>query len=311
MNIIFMGTMEFAVPILEGLIETENVLLVVTQPDRPFGRKHILKPSSVKLKALEHGITVFQPEKIKENVNPILELHPDVIIVAAYGQMIPNIILTTPPFRCINVHASLLPKYRGGAPMHKSIQNGEAYTGVTIMNMAMKMDSGDILTQRAIPILDTDDVGSMQEKLGLLGRDLLLETLPKVFSGEIVPVKQDESQITFAYNIKPSEEHINFNQTARQVFNHVRGYHPWPLTYTLIDDQMLKLYQVKISDETAVISSIPGEILEVTKNSCIVQTEKGTISLVNIQLQGKTPMDISTFLNGVGKTLLVPGKILK
>jgi len=311
MKIVFMGTMNFAVPILEGLIQTEEVLMVVTQPDRPFGRKKVLKPSSVKLKALEHGITVFQPERIKIEYEPILRLNPDVIIVAAYGQMIPQIILDTPLYKCINVHASLLPKYRGGAPMHKAIQNGETTTGVTIMQMAMKMDSGPIYAQREISILDKDDVGTLEEKLSIVGRDLLLDTLPNITDGSLLPKPQDEAKITYAYNIKREEEHLDFNLSAKSVENHVRGYHPSPLTYAMLDGDIIKIYEVKVVDETKVLSNQFGEILEVTKNSCFVQANPGIISLEKIQLAGKNPMSIQAFLAGNNKSILSKGKILK
>ncbi len=311
MKIVFMGTMDFAVPILEGLIESQNVVMVVTQPDRPFGRKQILKPSAVKLKALEHGIQVFQPEQIKTDFNPVLELNPDLVIVAAYGQMIPQIILDTPKYKCINVHASLLPKYRGGAPMHKAIQFGEKTTGVTVMQMAMKMDSGPVYVQREIPISDSDDVGTLQAKLAYIGRDLLLETLPQIVEGKLLPIPQNETKITFAYNIKREEEHLNFNMPARSVVNHVRGYHPWPLTYSTLDGIILKVYEMKVVDDFKMKSNVPGEIIEVTKSSCYIQANPGIVSLEKIQLQGKTAMSIQAFLAGNNKFILSEGKILK
>lgn len=311
MKVVFMGTMNFAVPILEGLIDSYDVTMVVTQPDRPFGRKKELKPSAVKLKALENKIEVYQPESIRKEYQPIIDQNPDIIIVAAYGQMIPSIILEFPKYKCINVHASLLPKLRGGAPMHKAISQGFKETGVTIMYMANKMDSGEILSQESIPILDTDDVGILEEKLSVVGKNLLLKTLPLVFSNTIQSVPQDETQVTFAYNIKREEEHLDFTGTARDVFNHVRGFHPWPLTYFQIDDTFVKVYETKIIDELKQTNTKPGEIIEVTKKSCWIQTGKGILSLEKIQIQGKKALNIVSFLAGDQMNLFSKGKILK
>lgn len=312
MKIVFMGTMPFATPILEGLIQQNyEVSLVVTQPDRPFGRKQVLKPSPVKEMAMKYDIPVFQPEKIRNDYQTILDHQPELIVVCAYGQMIPTEVLEYPKYKSINVHASLLPKFRGGAPMHKAIQRGEKITGVSIMFMHPKMDSGPVLKQSKLEILDTDDVGSLQDKLAILGRDALLEVIPLVEKGLIEAIPQDESQITFAYNIKPEEEHLDFNQSARMVFNHVRGYHPWPLTYAWIDDLMLKMYQVEPISFNTDKEHQPGEIVHVDKKSVIVACLEGFISLKKIQLQGKNVMDIQSFLNGNGKELLKTGKILK
>lgn len=311
MKVVFMGTMDFAVPILEGLISSEEVVMVVTQPDRPFGRKQLRKPSNVKLKALQHSIEVFQPEKIRLDYQPILDKNPDIIIVAAYGQMIPQILLDTPKYKCINVHASLLPKYRGGAPMHKAIQNGEAKTGVSVMQMAKKMDSGPVYSQQEIPIESTDDVGMLQEKLALAGKDLLLQTLPKIYDGLMKVFPQDESMITFAYNIKREEEHLDFSKSAAEVCNHVRGYHPWPLTYAMIDGELLKVYEATVYDKNKIVSKQPGEIIEVSKTQCLVQASPGIVSLKKIQIQGKKAMTVQAFLSGNNKFALSPGKILK
>lgn len=303
--------MNFAVPVLQGLSELYQVSLVVTQPDRPFGRKKVLKPTPVKEKAMELGIPLFQPESIRKEYQRVLDEEADVIIVAAYGQMIPSIILTTPKYRCINVHASLLPKLRGGAPMHKAIQRGFKETGVTIMYMADKMDSGEILSQEALPILDSDDVGTLEEKLAILGRDLLLKTLPSVIEGTIQATPQDLSEVTFAYNIKHEEEHLDFTQSAREIYNHVRGYHPSPLTYFLIDDILVKVYKTAIVDEISRVDSIPGEIVEVTKKTVVVNTGQGRIALLRIGVSGKNVMDTAAFLSGDKQNLFQVGKVLK
>lgn len=307
MKVCFMGSMAFAVPILEGLHEKYDVQLVVTQPDKPVGRKRVMTPTKVKEKALELGLKVFQPTNIRTDYEVITNLDLDVIVVAAYGQMIPENVLSHARYQAINVHASLLPKYRGGSPMHRAIQYGDGETGVSIMYMAMKMDSGDILAQKSIPIEKDDNVGMIEEKLAVLGRDLLLETLENIDS--IKPKKQNEDEITFAYNIKPHEERINFNMNALDVYNHVRGFNPWPLTYAVIDGLKLKLYQVEYSDEN--VSKKPGEIVVSDKENVGVQTQNGIVYLKEVQLQGKKQMSIKDFLNGQGKTLLKKGNMFE
>lgn len=305
MNVCFMGSMDFSVPILEGLNKAFNIVLVVTQPDKPVGRKQVLTPTKVKEKALELGLPLFQPKNIKEDYEAITSLKLDFIVVAAYGQMIPEIVLNHAFYRAINVHASLLPKYRGGSPMHRAIQYGDDITGVSVMFMAQKMDSGDILSQRSIAIADDETVGSLEQKLGVIGRDLLLETLGNI--SNIIPQKQDISKVTFAYNIKPEEERISFEQSAKDIYNHVRGFYPWPLTYCEMDHKKIKLYEVGYSNKKAV--GKPGEILEIDKQGVYIQTGFGVVQLKRIQLQGKKVMDITDFMNGVGKTLFMVGKM--
>ncbi|WP_373748247.1 methionyl-tRNA formyltransferase, partial [Jeotgalibaca porci] len=207
-KIIFMGTPEFSVPILQALFDSEyEVIAVVTQPDRPVGRKRILTPPPVKELALKYTVPIFQPEKISgsEEMAALIALEADVIVTAAYGQFLPTKLLNAPKHRAINVHASLLPKYRGGAPVHYAIINGDKETGVSIMYMERKMDAGDVLSQRSIPITSSDDVQTMFNKLSTLGRDLLMETLPRLFTGDIHPVPQDESKVTFSPNISREE----------------------------------------------------------------------------------------------------------
>lgn len=307
MKICFMGSMEFAVPILEGLNEHHDVQLVVTQPDKPVGRKQVITATPVKEKAMELGIEVFQPNNIKRDYETITSLNLDLIIVAAYGQMIPEIVLNHATSRAINVHASLLPKYRGGSPMHRAIQHGDQFTGVTIMYMAQKMDAGDILTQQSIPIFETDNVGLLEQKLSIIGRDLLLETINKLKN--ITPTPQDEKLVTFAYNIKPEEEQIDFNTSAKEIFCHVRAFNPWPVTYFKIDGQKVRLFSVEYESRNC--SNIPGEIVEMDKHGCSIQTRDGLIKPLDLQLQGKKRMNIKDFMNGVGRTLFQVGKIAK
>ena len=211
-KVVFMGTPEFSIPVLEMLIENTNVVLVVTQPDSYVGRKHELKYTPVKECALKHNIPVFQPEKVREETDEILKYNPDIIITCAYGQIIPSVLLDTPKYKAVNVHASLLPKLRGGSPLHRCIIDGYSETGVTIMYMAPGMDDGDIITQKSIKIEDTDNVGTIHDKLSIIGRDLLLETLPSIFNGTNGRTRQDENEVTFAYNIKREEEKLDFNE---------------------------------------------------------------------------------------------------
>lgn len=299
--------MDFAVPILEGLHQKHQVLLVITQPDKPVGRKQLLQATPVKEKAIALGLDVFQPENIKTDYQPILDRDVDVVIVAAYGQMIPEIVLNHGHYRAINVHASLLPKYRGGSPMHRAIQNGDLVTGVSIMYMAQKMDAGDILKQGELTIEDTDNVKTLELKLAVLGRDLLLKTLSDI--DNIKPVPQEVNQVTYAWNIKPKEEHLDFNQEARAIYNHIRAFNPWPLTYAQIDGQKLKFYEAIYRQEN--FSETAGEIVSVHKKGIAIQTKNGVLIPKVIQLEGKKKMDIDAFMNGVGKSLFSVGKVFE
>ncbi len=307
MTIIFMGSMDFAVPILEGLSQKHQIALVITQPDKPVGRKQVLQATPVKEKALSLGLDLFQPENIKQNYQPILDIEADAVIVAAYGQMIPEVVLDHGRYRAINVHASLLPKYRGGSPMHRAIQPSDSETGVTIMYMAQKMDAGDILKQGSIAIDDHDNVKILESKLAQLGRDLLLQTLDDI--DQIKAIPQDLSQVTYAWNIKPEEEHLDFHQSAKTVYNHIRAFNPWPLTYAILDDQKIKFYEATWRPENQ--STQAGEIVSADKKGIAIQTGDGVLIPTVIQLEGKKKMDIASFMNGVGKSLFTEGKVFK
>lgn len=306
-KIVFMGTPAFSVPILEGLLaHGYDVLAVVTQPDRPVGRKKILTPPPVKTAALKHDLLVLQPEKISGSpeMAEILALAPDLLITAAFGQFLPEKLLQAPTYGAINVHASLLPKYRGGAPVHYAIMNGDAETGVTIMEMIKKMDAGDILSQRAIPITKTDDVGTMFDKLSLLGKDLLLETLPKLLAGDITPVPQAESEVTFSPNISREAEAIDWQKTAEAIDCQVRGMRPWPIAYTTYEAARWKLWQVTPLSETT--TEAPGVIIERTKKTLKIACGAGTILQIDdLQPAGKGRLTIQEFLNGVGQKVAV------
>lgn len=306
-KIVFMGTPEFSVPILDGLVANGyEVIRVVTQPDRPVGRKRVLTPPPVKEAALKHGIPVLQPEKISGSpeMAEIIELQPDLIVTAAFGQFLPESLLKAPKFGAINVHASLLPKYRGGAPVHYSIINGDEKTGVTIMRMVKKMDAGDILTQEALPILDTDDVGSMFDKLSLLGKDMLISMLPTFLAGEIKETPQDETQVTYSPNITREEEQISWQKISRLIDCQVRGMRPWPVAFTTYEGVRVKLWNTTPLTETT--TKEPGTVIEITKKHFLVACGEGTVLQINeLQPAGKGKLKASEYLNGVGRTMEV------
>lgn len=297
LKIIFMGTPEFSVPILSALNEKYEVVAVVTQPDKEVGRHRVLTPSPVKQYAVNHNLPVYQPEHIKEEYDNLISLGADLIVTAAYGQFVGTKLLYSPKYKAINCHASLLPKYRGGAPIHQSIKDGCDYTGVSIMYMEKKMDAGDILNTVKVEILDTDNCGTMFEKLSIAARDLLMETIPLLIEGKINPVKQDESKATFAYNITNEEKVLNFNLPARAVFNHIRAYNPSPIAYFELKGDQIKVYDSKVVDETT--SEAPGTILLHRKNRLMIACGEGTvIELLTIQPTGKKVMQARDFING-------------
>lgn len=302
-KIIFMGTPDFSVSVLKGLIDSQyDVVAVVTQPDRPVGRKRVLTAPPVKQLALTHGIQVYQPERISGSVelDQLINLEADLIVTAAYGQFIPTRLLEAPTFGAINVHASLLPKYRGGAPIHYAIWKGEQETGISIMYMVKKMDAGDVLAQTAIPIEKSDDVGSMFEKLAILGRDLLLETLPELFANKLVAIPQNEEAVTFSPTISKEEEQLNWSETAIEIDRHVRGFRPFPSTYTWFDNQRVKIWQGQAVDFNSSTEEVePGRIVAVEDDCLIVQCGGGTFYAISEwQESGKKSMSIQTFLKG-------------
>ncbi|MEY8540352.1 methionyl-tRNA formyltransferase [Streptococcus alactolyticus] len=303
-NIIFMGTPDFSATVLEGLLADKayNILAVVTQPDRAVGRKKEIKMTPVKEVALAHNLPVYQPEKLSgsEEMAELMTLGADGIVTAAFGQFLPTKLLDSVDF-AVNVHASLLPKYRGGAPIHYAIINGDKEAGVTIMEMVKEMDAGDMIAKDATSITDEDNLGTMFDKLAILGRDLLLRTLPDYIAGNITPEPQDSSQATFSPNITPEEERIDWHRPARDVFNHIRGLNPWPVAHTLLDGKRFKIYEASIAQG----QGKPGEIIEKGKKSLVVATSDGAIALKTVQPAGKPRMSIVDFLNGVGRKLEV------
>ena len=308
MKIVFMGTPDFAVNVLQGLIDNYDVVGVVSQPDKRIGRHQVLTNTPVKELALKYDIPVFQPIRIREDYEDILNLNPDLIVTCAYGQIIPKDILDYPRLGCINVHASLLPKLRGGAPIHKSIIDDYGTTGVTIMYMDVKMDSGDIISQREVKILDSDNLESLHDKLSEVGTSLLLDTLPSIIDGSNSRTKQDEDEVTYAYNIKREEEHIDFSKTSREVFNLIRGLCPVPSSNAILDEKEMKIYKSIISSKN--YNGEYGEIVDITKEGIVVKTGDAAIILTEVKPFGKKKMDANSYVNGIGKNNLI-GKVFK
>lgn len=296
---VFMGTPSFAVPILKALIDTMNVVMVVCQPDREKDRKGNTIYSPCKKLAFDNNIEVFQPLNIRNEYQKILDMKPDIIITAAYGQIIPSVILDYPKYGCINVHGSLLPKLRGGAPIHHAIINGDKEAGVTIMYMDKKMDAGDIISQRSILIGDNTTLDDLYSKLSILGRDLLIDTLPSIIAGTNDRIKQDEDKVTFGYNITKEEEKINFNDTCDNVHNKIRGLSSNPGSFTIINGKRMKVY---LSERTNILSkNKPGVIEDITKDGIFVNTNDYLIKLKDIKLEGKKRCLVHEFINGIRK----------
>lgn len=299
-KVVFMGTPEFSVPVLEGLIDNYQVVGVVTQPDRRVGRKQEICFSPVKKLALENNILVLQPEKIRQDYQEVLDLNPDIIITCAYGQIIPKEVLDYPKYGCINVHASLLPKLRGGAPIHKAILEGYDKTGITIMHMDVAMDSGDIISQRETKILDTDTMESLHDRLQIIGKELLLDTLPSIFDGSAQRVQQNEEEVTFAYNIKREEEYLDFSKTSRELFNQIRGLSLFPGSSCVIGDKEFKVYMSRI-EKVDTSKCTPGEVLHIYKDGIGIATKDYEIVLTDIKPIGKKRMLATSFVNGIKK----------
>lgn len=304
-KIVFMGTPAFSVPVLKMIVEEGyDVLAVVTQPDRPVGRKHVLTPPPVKAAAVELGLRVIQPEKLRgsEELQEIIALQPDLIVTAAFGQILPKELLEVPALGCVNVHASLLPKYRGGAPIHQSVLDGEAETGVTIMYMAEKLDAGDIISQRAMAIEDHHTTGQLFDELSIIGRDLLKDTLPAIVAGTNERIPQDETKVTFARNISREQERIDWAQNARTVFNQVRGLNSWPVAYTTLNGDNVKIWAVRESVETT--TEAPGTVVAKAKKFFTIACGEGTaVDVLELQPAGKKAMPAVNYLNGVGSKL--------
>ena len=303
-----MGTPDFSVPVLKMLLQNYQVVGVVTQPDKPIGREGKVSCSPVKQVALENHIPIYQPEKIRKEYEEILSLNPDIIITCAYGQIIPKAILDFPKYGCINVHASLLPKHRGGAPIHRAIMEGDTKTGITIMYMAVGMDDGDIIYQEEIPILEEDTAETLFDKLSVLGAETLQKILPEILSGKAPRIPQVEEDASFSYNISKEDEKIDFTKTRREVYNQIRGLNSFPVAYTIVEDKRWKVWASKIGVEKKFSSC--GEITGIGKEGIMVSCQDGEIILTSIQPEGKRRMDASAYLNGYPKQEELIGKKL-
>lgn len=303
LRVVFMGTPRFSVPVLEALIDNYNVVAVVTQPDKAIGRGGKIGITPIKQVASNHNILVIQPRKIKEEYEEIIALEPDIIITCAYGQIIPKELLDYPKYGCINVHASLLPKLRGGAPIQRAIMNGYKKTGITIMYMEEKMDSGDMIEQEELEILDTDNYKTLHDKLSKLGSELLIKTLPNILSGNINPIKQNEEEVTYGFNISKEDEKINFAKAKNEIHNQIRGLDGFSGAYCIFNGKRLKVWQSKVTDNHF-SNLLDGEITKIYKEGIGVKVSDGEIIFTFVQPEGKKMMLALAFANGtnlVGK----------
>ncbi len=295
MRIVFMGTPDFAVPALESLYDAgHEIVAVFTQPDKPRGRKQQLTPPEVKQCALSRGLTVYQPSTLRDDAvtAQLTALSPDIIVVAAYGKILPKAILDIPPLGCVNIHASLLPKYRGAAPIQHAVLNGERETGVTIMQMAEGLDTGDILLQRAIPIATDDTSASMFEKLSALGASMIVDSLPMLQRAELIPIQQDDTLATFAPMLDRSLTEIDWSMPNTSVHDRIRGLYSWPIAQTHIGSKRLKVYRSALSSGSGQI----GEVISLSPLTVACGT--GSVELIELQLEGKKRMDSRAFLLG-------------
>lgn len=302
-RIVFMGTASFSLAVLKMLIEEDyNIVGVVTQPDRYVGRKKVLTMPDVKVEALKYDIPVIQPARIKEDYQEVADLKPDLIITAAYGQIVPQAVLDIPRLGCINVHASLLPLYRGGAPVHQAIIDGQEKTGVTIMYMVKKMDAGDMIAQKETPILEEDTVGILYDRLSVLGAELLKETLPDILKGTNQRIPQDENLVTYAPTLSREDERLDWNMSARQVYNKVRGTNPWPGSYTTYQGKTVKIWAGQVHQcENAMkhhAHQDNGTIVKIFKDAIGVKVNDGVYLITELQLEGKKRMSVKDYLNG-------------
>jgi methionyl-tRNA formyltransferase len=300
MNLVFAGTPEFAVPTLKALLDAgHTVLAVYTQPDRPAGRGRKVAQSPVKTFALEHGLPVHQPNSLKteEEAETLRALNPEAMIVIAYGLMLPVSILNIPKYGCINVHASLLPRWRGAAPIQRSIEAGDAQTGVTIMQMNEGLDTGAVLAAAETPIGENDTGASLHDRLGQLGAQLLVETLAKLQRRELQPHPQDGSHATYAAKLKKEEAHLDWNSDAQVLARRVRAFNPWPVAYTTLDGQTLRVWMAHAENNSA-MQGVPGAVLSANADGLRVQCAPGALRITRLQLEGGKILDARAFLNG-------------
>lgn len=316
MRIVFMGTPDFSVPTLRTLAESDNeIIAVYTQPDKPKGRGHAMQFTPVKECAIEYNIPVYQPQRIRDVicVNELKEMAPDVIIVVAYGQILSKELLEIPKYGCINVHASLLPKYRGAAPIQWAVIDGEEITGVTAQLMDVGIDTGDMLEKIVVPIDKDETGGSLHDKLSVLGGELILRVFEKIKNGTLTREKQNEEAATHCGKLDKAMGLLDFGKPAVQIERLIRGLNPWPCAYTSLDDKILKIWKADVLDfkDLKAVAHIDdseyGTILKVTKDAIMVKALDGIVSISELQLEGKKRMDASDFIRGY-QTL--EGKVL-
>ncbi|MCK8826911.1 methionyl-tRNA formyltransferase [Natroniella acetigena] len=302
MDIVFMGTPDFAVPALEALVKAEAIEVqgVISQPDRRRGRGQKLQPTSVKEKALEYDLEVFQPEDIADGVVKLKEWAPEVIAVVAYGQLLPEEVLNLPQYGCINLHSSLLPKYRGAAPIHRAILNGDQITGVTTMKLEQGMDTGDMILQHEVEITAEDTVGSLHDRLALVGGELLVETLVAIADGSVSYQEQDDAAATYAAKVDKKEGEVDWGQSAEEIWNLIRGFNPWPGAYTYYQGQLLKLWASQVVDQEKVNQEVEaGTVIELDHDlGIVVQTGQGQLVLTELQPASKQRMSATDYLLG-------------
>ncbi|MDO4489930.1 MAG: methionyl-tRNA formyltransferase [Lachnospiraceae bacterium] len=300
MKVVFMGTPDFAVGTLEKLMEAgHEVAAVVTQPDKPKGRGKAMQPTPVKEAALKHGLTVYQPKRVREEAfqQVLQEIAPEAIIVVAFGQIIPKSILELPKYGCINVHASLLPKYRGAAPIQWAVIDGEKTAGVTIMKMDEGLDTGDMYSVAEIPLAEDETGGSLFDKLSELGAQLLVDTLPKIAAGEVTAIPQPaESPNDYARMITKEDGRMDWTRPAEELERRIRGVIPWPGAFSRLNEKTLKIWKVQILDQNSDLE--PGQVVSAGKEGLAVQTGKGQLLITDLQLEGKKRMEAAAFLRG-------------
>ena len=299
MKVVFMGTPDFAVGTLEAIIEAgHEVVLVVTQPDKPKGRSGALQFPPVKECAVAHGIEVFQPTRIRleENVEFLRNYEADIFVVAAFGQILPKSILDMPKYGCINVHASLLPKYRGAAPIQWAVINGDPVTGVTIQQMDIGVDTGDIIVTKELAIAEDETGGGLFDKLAVVGAEACLEAMDQIANGTATRTPQNHEEATHVSMISKEFGNIDWNKSAVEIERLIRGLNPWPSAYTKLDGKTFKIWRARVNSENS--SEKPGCVCKITKDCLEVQTGEGTLSLLEVQLEGKKRMEIDAFLRG-------------
>lgn len=300
MKVLFMGTPDFAVSTLDSIIKAgHEVVGVVTQPDKPKGRGKAVLYTPVKEKALEHNIPVYQPIKVREEsvIEELRGLKPDIGVVAAFGQILPQTLLDMPTHGCVCVHGSLLPKYRGAAPIQWAVIDGEAVSGITIMQMDAGIDTGDMISKVEVPIDKEETYGSLHDKLAVAGAELLVETLEMFEKGTVTREKQDDSKSNYAVRLTKELGKIDFSKSAVELERLIRGLNPWPSAYTALNGKTLKVWKADVLEKQ--YDGDLGEIVDVTKDSICVKTADGALALKEIQLEGKKRMDVASFLRGV------------